>query len=156
MFNFRKKCQELQIRFVCNQTQFFFLSLSPFYLQQITFLTNWMTSLIPSTQSCSQCSCRLEKGCLRTMVSSTTHWLVAFTPLAKICCCSMCVWIIERGGGTWLTTVNLVQVNTAETDVTRMTSDYADNELELFRKTVSWVYTLLPDRFLRNVCKCFL
>lgn len=25
----------------------------------------------------------------------------------------------------------------AETDITRMSSDYADNELELFRKTVS-------------------
>ncbi|XP_072240634.1 non-structural maintenance of chromosomes element 1 homolog [Leuresthes tenuis] len=30
-------------------------------------------------------------------------------------------------------------VNTAETDVTRMTSDYADNELELFRKTVDLI-----------------
>lgn len=29
------------------------------------------------------------------------------------------------------------KVNMAETDVTRMSSDYADNELELFRKTVS-------------------
>lgn len=29
-----------------------------------------------------------------------------------------------------------IQVNMAETDITRMSSDYADNELELFRKTV--------------------
>lgn len=33
--------------------------------------------------------------------------------------------------------LNPVQVNMAVTDVTRMSSDYADNELELFRKTVS-------------------
>lgn len=32
---------------------------------------------------------------------------------------------------------NPVQVNTAETDITRMSSRYADNELELFQKTVS-------------------
>lgn len=32
---------------------------------------------------------------------------------------------------------NPVQVNMAETDITRMSSRYADNELELFRKTVS-------------------
>lgn len=30
-----------------------------------------------------------------------------------------------------------VKVNMAETDVTKMSSDYADYELELFRKTVS-------------------
>lgn len=30
-----------------------------------------------------------------------------------------------------------VQVNMAETEVTRMSSDYTENELELFRKTVS-------------------
>lgn len=30
-----------------------------------------------------------------------------------------------------------MKVNMAETDITRMSSDYADNELELFRKTVS-------------------
>ncbi|KAM9856560.1 non-structural maintenance of chromosomes element 1 homolog isoform 2-T2 [Aulostomus maculatus] len=30
-------------------------------------------------------------------------------------------------------------VNTAETDVTRMSSDYADNELELFRKTIDLI-----------------
>ncbi|MEQ2258114.1 hypothetical protein XENORESO_007341 [Xenotaenia resolanae] len=30
-------------------------------------------------------------------------------------------------------------VNMAETDITRMTSDYAENELELFRKTVRGV-----------------
>lgn len=30
-------------------------------------------------------------------------------------------------------------VNTAETDITRMSSDYADNELELFRKTIDLV-----------------
>lgn len=28
----------------------------------------------------------------------------------------------------------------AETDVTRMSTDYADNELELFRKTVSMLF----------------
>lgn len=33
--------------------------------------------------------------------------------------------------------INPVQVNTASTDVTKMSSDYAENELELFRKTVS-------------------
>ncbi|XP_029949681.1 non-structural maintenance of chromosomes element 1 homolog [Salarias fasciatus] len=32
-----------------------------------------------------------------------------------------------------------VLVNTAETDVTRMSSDYADNELELFRKTMDLI-----------------
>lgn len=31
---------------------------------------------------------------------------------------------------------SLFQVNMAETNITRMASDYADNELELFRKTV--------------------
>lgn len=35
----------------------------------------------------------------------------------------------------------------AETDITRMTSDYADNELELFRKTVREVYSLLAPKF---------
>lgn len=35
----------------------------------------------------------------------------------------------------------------AETDITRMTSDYADNELELFRKTVRDVYSLLALKF---------
>lgn len=30
-----------------------------------------------------------------------------------------------------------MQINMAETDITRMSSDYADNELELFRKTVN-------------------
>lgn len=29
----------------------------------------------------------------------------------------------------------------AETEVTRMSSDYADNELELFRKTVSYIHS---------------
>ncbi|CAN9510111.1 unnamed protein product [Ophioblennius macclurei] len=32
-----------------------------------------------------------------------------------------------------------VLVNTAETDITRMSSDYADNELELFRKTMDLI-----------------
>lgn len=33
----------------------------------------------------------------------------------------------------------------AETDVTRMSSDYADNELELFRKTVSGYLFIVTD-----------
>ncbi|KAJ0050744.1 hypothetical protein NL108_005125, partial [Boleophthalmus pectinirostris] len=33
----------------------------------------------------------------------------------------------------------LVSVNMAQTDVTRMSSDYADNELELFRKTMDLI-----------------
>lgn len=33
-----------------------------------------------------------------------------------------------------------LQVNMAETDITRMSSDYADNELELFRKTVNTLH----------------
>ncbi len=32
---------------------------------------------------------------------------------------------------------SVIQVNVTETDITRMASDYADNELELFRKTVN-------------------
>lgn len=31
---------------------------------------------------------------------------------------------------------SVIQVNMTETDITRMATDYADNELELFRKTV--------------------
>lgn len=33
--------------------------------------------------------------------------------------------------------LNPLQINTSQSDITRMSSDYADNELELFRKTVS-------------------
>lgn len=33
---------------------------------------------------------------------------------------------------------NSVQVNMSQSDITRMSSDYADNELELFKKTVSF------------------
>lgn len=32
--------------------------------------------------------------------------------------------------------LSVIQVNMTQTDITRMASDYADNELELFRKTV--------------------
>lgn len=34
--------------------------------------------------------------------------------------------------------LNPLQINTSQSDITRMSSDYADNELELFRKTVSY------------------
>uniref|UniRef100_A0A3B5MIZ5 Non-structural maintenance of chromosomes element 1 homolog n=1 Tax=Xiphophorus couchianus TaxID=32473 RepID=A0A3B5MIZ5_9TELE len=37
------------------------------------------------------------------------------------------------------TAVTHTRVNMAETDITRMTSDYADNELELFRKTLDLI-----------------
>ncbi len=36
-----------------------------------------------------------------------------------------------------MTNASVIQVNVTETDITRMASDYADNELELFRKTVN-------------------
>uniref|UniRef100_A0A673MR71 Non-structural maintenance of chromosomes element 1 homolog n=1 Tax=Sinocyclocheilus rhinocerous TaxID=307959 RepID=A0A673MR71_9TELE len=36
-----------------------------------------------------------------------------------------------------MTTTSVIQVNVTETDITRMASDYADKELELFRKTVN-------------------
>ncbi|XP_021413500.2 non-structural maintenance of chromosomes element 1 homolog isoform X1 [Oncorhynchus mykiss] len=39
----------------------------------------------------------------------------------------------------FLLTSSPVQVNMAETDVTRMSTDYADNELELFRKTMDLI-----------------
>lgn len=35
--------------------------------------------------------------------------------------------------------LNPLQINTSQSDITRMSSDYADNELELFRKTVSYL-----------------
>lgn len=35
--------------------------------------------------------------------------------------------------------LNPLQINTSQSDITRMSSDYADNELELFRKTVSYI-----------------
>lgn len=51
---------------------------------------------------------------------------------------SHCFGIItEKLDCKLLINFNPVQVNMAETDITRMSSDYADNELELFRKTVS-------------------
>lgn len=38
--------------------------------------------------------------------------------------------------------LNPPQINTSQSDITRMSSDYADNELELFRKTVSYLDTI--------------
>lgn len=46
-------------------------------LQRLILLTNWMNSLIPSTQSYSHCSCRSEKACLRSTVTSTMSWSVS-------------------------------------------------------------------------------
>lgn len=45
-----------------------------------------------------------------------------------------------------------MQVNMAETGITRMSSDYANNELELFRKTVhSITQTLLLSSMLSHI-----
>lgn len=51
---------------------------------------------------------------------------------------------------------SVIQVNVTETDITRMASDYADNELELFRKTVNAysqqvIYIYIYDVFIEHI-----
>lgn len=55
-----------------------------------------------------------------------------------------------------MTNASVIQVNVTETDITRMASDYADNELELFRKTVNAysqqiIYIYIYDVFIEHI-----
>lgn len=75
-------------------------------------------------------------------------WLVMFIVVLDLCgqiydqlidcgTVALMVWWATKSYYQLQFHINPVQVNMAETNVTRMSSDYADNELELFRKTVS-------------------
>lgn len=48
----------------------------PFFIQHTMLMINSMNSSRLSMPSCSPCSCRSEKGCLRRMVYSTMLWSV--------------------------------------------------------------------------------
>lgn len=72
------------------------------------------------------------------MDTSTTPWSVAlasdspdlFLSFENLCMQGLLHWVENDHN------LDPLQVNMAESEITRMTSDYADNELELFRKTV--------------------